>query len=84
MVYYFLRLSFSLGILNWVPNSFVFKKDWRDGPTAIDSEAFTEIVKKFRIVFLVGSYKHKHLLALPCLGHLCEPFFAFRKKEGRK
>jgi hypothetical protein len=60
LVYYFLRLSFSLGILNWVPNSFVFKKDWRDGPTAIDSEAFTEIVKKFRIVFLVGSYKHKH------------------------
>ena len=60
LVYYFLRLSFSLGILNWVPNSFVFKKDWRDGPTAIDSEAFTEIVKKFRIVFLVGSFKHKH------------------------
>jgi len=60
LVYYFLRLSFSLGILNWVPNSFVFKKDWRDGPTAIDSEAFAEIVKKFRIVFLVGSYKHKH------------------------
>ena len=60
LVYYFLRLSFSLGILNWVPNSFVFKKDWRDGPAAIDSEAFTEIVKKFRIVFLVGSYQHKH------------------------
>lgn len=61
LVYYFLRLSFSLGILNWVPNSFVFKKDWRDGPTAIDSEAFTEIINKYRFIFLVGSYKHKHL-----------------------
>jgi hypothetical protein len=60
LVYYFLRLSFSLGILNWVPNSFVFKKDWRDGPTAIDSEAFTEILNQFSFVFLVGSFNHKH------------------------
>ena len=82
MVYYLLRLSFSLGILNWVPNSFVFKKDWRDGPTAIDSEAFTEIVKKFRIVFLVGSYKHKHLRGFALSWPSVRTFF--RISEERK
>ena len=60
LVYYLLRISFSLGILNWVPNSFVFKKDWREGPTAIDSDAFTAMVNKFSYVFLVGSFNHKH------------------------
>ena len=82
LVYYLLRLSFSLGILNWVPNSFVFKKDWRDGPTAIDSEAFTEIVKKFRIVFLVGSYKHKHLRGFALSWPSVRTFF--RISEERK
>ena len=82
LVYYLLRLSFSFGILNWVPNSFVFKKDWRDGPTAIDSEAFTEIVKKFRIVFLVGSYKHKHLRGFALSWPSVRTFF--RISEERK
>ena len=59
-IYYFLRISLSLNILHMFPNSFVFKKDWRDGPTLIDSEAFTEIFNKFRFVFLVGSFNHKH------------------------
>ena len=60
LVYYFLRLSFSLKILNLVPNSFIFKRDWRDGPTAIDSEAFIAMINKFSFVFLAGSFNHKH------------------------
>lgn len=84
LVYYFLRLSFSLGILNWVPNSFVFKKDWRDGPTSIDSDAFTEIFKKFRFVFLVGSFNHKHRQGFALSWPSVRAFFRISNERGSK
>lgn len=84
LIYYFLRLSFSLGILNWVPNSFVFKKDWREGPTAIDSEAFTEMVNQFRFIFLVGSFNHKHRHGFALSWPFARSFFRISEERRSK
>lgn len=82
LVYYFIRICYAAGFLGIIPGAYLLKKDWREGPTRMDSDIFRGLVSRFKIIFLAGSFNHKHPENFPQSWPKIRDFF--RISETRK
>ena len=58
--YYVVRMAAALRILKLVPNSCWIERHWTDEDYDLGSPEFIEVAKKYKFVFLTGSYQHRY------------------------